>query len=443
MDIIRDYKYNNEYNRLKNNMNYSRVPSYLGGENLDSKLRLLIFIFFLVLISFTTIMMISEYKNMDKLRIEYPDLAEEAYAYRKDSLKVWALSLFLQFFIPFLLLTSKLSQRISLWASNRRGLFSAGVLYGLIFFTIIFLINLPIRYYSSFYLSHKYGLSNQSLFRWLELNIKGFLVNNLILIFFLWIPYYIMLRHPRTWWLQIGIIMIPIIIFMVFISPTIIDPIFNTYSSIEDERLEGEIQGLLEKAHIGDAAIFKVDKSKDTKTMNAYMTGIGKSKRIVLWDTTINNLDEGEVLAITAHEIGHYVEKHIWKNILLSSIGTLLMMYLVYLTSNWILDNSYGSFGFQNMSNYASIPLLILVLNIYTFLGNPLMNYVSRTMEKEADAYEIILTEDRQSAISAMEKLYEQSLGIPRPSRLYKIWYHTHPTLEERVEFYNSYKISE
>ncbi|MEW8974054.1 MAG: M48 family metallopeptidase [Tissierellaceae bacterium] len=408
---------------------------------MDSKLRISVLIFTVLLLVFIITMMISEYRNMYRLRSEYPNLSEDVYSYRKDSLRVWAIRLIFQFLVPFLLLTTNLSQKISLFSSRGRGLFKSGILYGAIYFTIVFLINIPINYYASFYLGHKYGLSNQTFLRWIELNIKGFLINNLIIVLFLWLPYFLMIKSPRTWWLQIGVLMIPIMLFMVFISPLVIDPMFNTYTSIEDERLGQEISKLLEKAGISDASIYRVDKSKDTKTMNAYMTGIGKSKRIVLWDTTIDNLEEREVLCITAHEIGHYISGHIWKNILLASGGTLLMMYLVYLTANWILEHSYSSFGFRNIFNYASIPLFILIINFYSFLGNPIMNYVSRYMEREADAYEIILTKDREGAISAMEKLYKESLGLPRPSNLYKIWYHTHPTLEERVEFYQNYKV--
>jgi Zn-dependent protease with chaperone function len=172
--------------------------------------------------------------------------------------------------------------------------------------------------------------------------------------------------------------------------------------------------------------------------MNAYMTGIFKSKRIVLWDTTINNLTEGEVLSITSHEIGHYVKGHIWQNIIFNSVGTILILFLVFKSSNWILAASHGSFGFKNIYNYASIPLIILTLNIFTFFGSPISSYVSRTMEVQADFYEISLTKDRDSAITAMEKLYVQSLGVPRPSKIYELWYYTHPSLEDRVEFYKT-----
>lgn len=403
---------------------------------MDKRLRRVILIFFLFLLAFIILMMVSEYRNMEALKTQYTDLSNSAYTYRKDGLKLWGIRLILQFLIPLLFLTSKLSQKISLWASDGRGLFLSGLLYGIIFFGLIFLINLPLNYYSSYVLPHKYGLSNQTLLRWLEVNIKGFAINDVIISLFLWIPYMILFNSPKTWWLQLGLIIIPIIIFMTFISPLVIDPIFNKYTSIKDEKLGQEIVKLLEKSDIADAEIFMVDKSKDTKNMNAYMTGISKSKRIVLWDNTINNLTEDEVLSITAHEIGHYVHGHIWKSILFSSFGSILLIFLLYVSSNWILDLSYGSFGFKNIYNFASLPLLLLVLNVFTFLGNPITNYISRYMEIEADQYEITLTEDRESAVSAMEKLYVQSLGIPRPSKLYKLWYHTHPTLEERIEFY-------
>lgn len=408
---------------------------------MDKKLKLTFVLFFVFLLGFISLVFVSEYLNMAKLRVQYPDLPEDAYNLRKDRLKVWAIKLVLQFLIPILFLTSRLSYRIRFFVENDRSLFFTGLFYGIIYFIIMFLISLPLDYYSSFVLGHKYGLSNQTFGRWLEVNIKSFLVNDLSLSLFIFIPFYLIYRSPRFWWLQISLLLIPVIIFIVFISPFLIDPIFNKYTSIEDERLGQEIAVLLHKAGIEDAKIYKVDKSKDTKTMNAYMTGIFKSKRIVLWDTTINNLEEREILSITAHEIGHYVRGHIWKNILFSCIGTIIVSFLVFITSNWILSLSNGSFGIRKLYDIAALPLLFLVLNFYLFLSLPIQNYVSRYMEIEADKYEILLTEDREAAISAMEKLYDQSLGLPRTSKIYKIWYNTHPTLEERIEFYKTYPL--
>ena len=408
---------------------------------MDKSLSKSIILFFAFLLIFITIMFIGEHRNILQVKIDYPDLPKEVYELRMDSLISWAIGLILKFLIPLLFLTSKFSYRISIWAGRKGGLIPSGILYAMVIFGLVFLLSLPLNYYSSYIIGHKYGLTSQTFIRWLEVNIKGFLVSDFLLALFIWIPYYIIYRSPKTWWLQIGISLVPIIIFMVFISPMYIDPIFNKYTSIENDALGEKIGVLLEKADITDAEIYMVDKSRDTNTMNAYMTGIFDSKRIVLWDTTINNLEEDEVLAITAHEIGHYVEGHIWKNIIFACIANIILLYLVFISANWVLDKSNLRFGFRNLFNYASLPLLILLINLYSFLGNPISNYFSRKMEIEADRYEIVLSEDREAAISAMEKLYDHSLSLPRQSTLYKVWYNSHPNLEERVYFYSNYEI--
>ena len=135
------------------------------------KLKLIIIIFFILLIAFIGVTIFSEYKNIEKLRLEYPGLSEEAFNYRKDSLKVWGIRLILQFLIPLLLLTSRVSYRIG-YALEGKSLFATGLIYGIIFFTIMFLIKLPLNYYSSFVLRHNYGLSNQTLSRWFEVTLK-------------------------------------------------------------------------------------------------------------------------------------------------------------------------------------------------------------------------------------------------------------------------------
>lgn len=406
---------------------------------MGGKFNLICIIFFVVLIAFIGLVFASEYRNINMLRADYPNLSEEVYNYRVDALKAWGIRLFLNFFIPFLFLVSRLSYRIRFFVENERSLFLTGLLYGLIFFSLMFLINLPLNYYSSYYLSHKYGLSNQNFGRWLEIAIKSFLINDLILSLFVFIPFYLIYRSPKIWWLQMSLLSIPVTIFIVFISPFIIDPIFNKYIPMEDGKLKEGIVELLHEADIEEAKIYKVDKSKGTKTMNAYMTGIFHSKRIVLWDTTIDNLSEREVLSIIAHEIGHFVKGHIWKSILYGIGGTTLLLLLIHITTKTLLDLSNGSFGVKKLHDIAALPLFIFVLNLYMFLGLPAVNYTSRQMEIEADGYEIFLTKDRESAITAMEKLYEESLGLPRPSNIYKIWYHTHPTLEERIEFYSKH----
>ncbi len=408
---------------------------------MDKRLSLSIILFFVFLLLFITTILISEYRNMDRLKMEYSNISKAAYDYRKSNLNVWAINLILKFLVPILFLTTGLSNRIVIFAKgNNRNLFLTGFIYVIIFSIIDLLISLPTDFYSSFTLKHRFGLSDQTLYRWLEITLKSFILNGLVFSLFVWFPYYLMYRSPNRWWLYLGLLAIPIIIFINFVSPMYIDPIFNKYTSIENEELGKEIKVLLKKAGIEDAEIYKVDKSRDTKEMNAYMTGIFKSKRIVLWDTTIDKLDREEVLSVTAHEMGHYVKGHIWKGIIIGGLSSILVMYLIYKTSNWILMRSNGSFGFNKLHDIASIPLIILVLNFYMFFASPIINANSRHMEKEADAFQIELTKNKDAAISTMLKLHEESLSMPRTSNIFKIWYYSHPTCEERVKFFSNYK---
>lgn len=402
---------------------------------MDRKLILIISIFFIFLIAFILVVLYSESKNMAKLKIEYEDLDGRAISLRSSSLSIWAIRLILSFLIPTLFLVTGLSNELSLRLGQGRGFIVWGILFAMTYFAIIFIINLVFSFYSSYYLPHEYGLSEQSVFRWLEVNIKSFIINDLLIALVIWIPYLIIQASPSSWWLYLGLLYIPFAIFINFIYPFLITPIFNNYSEIEDKNLRGKIEEITVRAGVEDADIYVLDKSKDTKTINAYMTGIYKSKRIVLWDTILD-LEDEEIVAITAHEIGHYVKGHIWINIVISSIATIFILFLVNKSALWLLINSNGSFGFSNIGNYASLPLIILLLNIFVFISNPIENYISRAMERQADLYEISLTEDRDAAISAMEKIFNQSLGVPRPSNIYRIWYSSHPSLDERIEFY-------
>jgi len=408
---------------------------------LERKVKLFFTLFFLILIIFIGLVFISENKNMENIKKEYPDTKEEAFSYRKIGLKVWAVNLIISFLIPFLFLVTGLSNRIRLFAQSKTNSFFLEAFIYLCFYLVIdFLITLPISYYGSFVIKHRFGLSNQSIIRWLEVVFKGFGLNLIIVLLIGWFPFYLIYKSPSRWWLYLGIISVPIYLFASFITPMYIDPIFNEYTSIEDKELERDIKNLLKKAGIEEAEIYQVDKSTDTKEMNAYMTGVGKSKRIVLWDTTINNLDRDEVVGITAHEIGHYVKGHIWKGIVLGGLFTTIILFLVDKTCNWVLKGSYRYFGFKNLYIIASLPLLIFVLNFYTFIASPVISGYSRHLEWEADKFELELARNKEATASSLIKLHEGSLSLPRPSDIYKIWYYSHPSCEERVKFALDYE---
>lgn len=408
---------------------------------MNKKAGLFFILFFLILIIFIATVFINENKNMENIKEEYPDIKLEVFTYRKVNLRIWAVNLIISFLIPFLFLITGLSNRIRLFAKSKSNNFFFEVfIYLLVYLAMDFLISLPISYYGSFVVKHRFGLSNQSIMRWMEVVFKGFGLNLILSLLVLWFPFYLIYRSPTRWWLYLGIISIPIYLFVAFINPMYIDPVFNNYTFIEDKKLERDIRDLLKKANIEDADIYQVDKSTDTKEMNAYMTGVGKSKRIVLWDTTIKNLEREEVASITAHEIGHYVKGHIWKSIILGGLLTTVILFLVNKTCLWILKGLSQYFGFKKLHIIASLPLLIFVLNFYSFFASPIISGYSRSMEWEADKFELELARNKEATPSSLIKLHEGSLALPRPGSIYKIWYHSHPSCEERVNFALDYE---
>lgn len=372
--------------------------------------------------------------------INLPAVSDKAIAYKKSNLNLWTISFILTFLIPIFFLITGLSKGIKDFVERKtRRFFIIAAVYFVIFTLINFILTLPFDFYSSFLQPHKFGLSNQTLAKWFIDSIKSVLLSSVSGALFIWFPYYIMQKKEKLWWLYMGLLSIPIIFFMTFVSPFYIDPIFNKYEDIKDTALKQKIEVQLKKANLEGTNVYQVNKSVDTKEMNAYMTGVSKSKRIVLWDTTINNLTDEETLGVLAHEMGHYVLGHVWKSIIL---GGFLITFILYLTNKsvlYIITLSKGKLGFNKISDIAALPLIILVLNFYIFLSNPITNTVSRHMEIEADRFELELTQNREATITSTIKLHEGSLALPYPGKLFEVWYYSHPPYLERVEFAKDY----
>jgi Zn-dependent protease with chaperone function len=185
--------------------------------------------------------------------------------------------------------------------------------------------------------------------------------------------------------------------------------------------------------------VYQVNKSVDTKTLNAYVAGIWGTKRIVLWDTIINRMDERELLFVMGHEMGHYVLGHIWQLIVVSSALLLLALYGAYLTMGGAVRRWGDRFGFTDLADVASLPLLLLVTNLLSLVITPLDMAFTRHVEHEADRFGLEITQSSHSAGTAFVKLQEDALANPRPGPLFKAWRASHPPLGERIEFSNSY----
>ncbi|OPX42867.1 protease HtpX [Ruminiclostridium hungatei] len=383
----------------------------------------------------------------ERISVAIPDVVSiskpspEAFEFQTSKVATWLVRLFLSFAVPAFFLFSRLSAGIRAWAVKRtRRWVSMVVVYFSIYSFIEILIYFPVDLYTGFFRMHSYGLSNQTLLQWLVELVKGFLVNTTVTSLVIWVPFLIIKKSPKRWWLYLGLVTIPYLFIGSYVQPVVIDPIFNEYRQVEDVQLSHKIDSLIAKTPIENCQVLQVDKSRETNQMNAFMTGVFNTKRIVLWDTTINYLNNEEVLGVVAHEMGHYLMGHIWKSIVIGGLAGIIALYFVYRLSNWFIRKSNGKWGFTGLHDVAALPLIMLMINLLLFVSAPLSNAYSRSMEIEADRFELELTRNNFATATATVKMHQQSLAMPQPGFVYMLWNYDHPTYKSRVDFANDYR---
>jgi Zn-dependent protease with chaperone function len=318
--------------------------------------------------------------------------------------------------------------------------FLAVAVFILLYTLIDYIVSLPLDYFGGFVRGHAYDLSNQTLGKWFGDSLKGLALGILASSLFLWIPYLLIEKSPRRWWLYTGLALVPFIVVGMLVTPIWIDPLFNDFGPMKDKQLESRILATAERAGIEGSRVFEVDKSVDTNAVNAYVTGFGDTKRIVLWDTILAKLEPDQVVYVMGHEMGHYALHHVVKGIGFYSLLLLAALYMIYRSAGWFVARWGGRFGFHRLHDIASLPLAMLLLGLYGFALTPLALAFSRHSEHEADRFGLELTRDNHAAASAFARLQEENLGNPRPGRLYKIWRASHPPLGERIDFCNDYR---
>ena len=372
--------------------------------------------------------------------VAVPNPSDKALRYFRSGNVLWVVNTFWGLLIPALFLFTSYSAKIRNWAQKlgRKWFFIIG-LYFILFTLIKFVVDFPLSYYQSFAREHAYDLSNQTFGKWFGDSLKSELVGIIIGFLFLWVPYLLLKKSPRRWWLYTGILMAPFLFFVMLISPIWIDPLFNKYGPMKDRMLEAKILTLAEYAGIEGSRVFEVNKSVDTKTVNAYVTGFLGTKRIVLWDTIIAKLNEEELLFVMGHEMGHYVLGHVVKSIFFFSVLIMITLYATYRAAGSLISRFKDRFGFDQLSDIASLPLIVVLMNICFLVITPVVFTFTRFHEHEADRFGLEITQTNHAAATAFVKLQEENLSIPRPGWLYKLWRSSHPTLGERIDFCNSY----
>ena len=372
--------------------------------------------------------------------VDVPEPSAQAVDYYTSGNLLWVAGQAWSILILVALLATGLSARLRDLANRigKRWVFSLTI-YFILFSIVTSLVDLPRLYYEEFVRQHAYGLSNQTLQKWWTDTLTVLAVTCIVGPLIVWIPYLLLRRSPRRWWLYTALAFIPIMIIGNLVAPIWIAPLFNRFGPMHDNALEARILALADRAGIEGGRVFEVEKSVDTKTLNAYVAGVLNTKRIVLWDTTIARMNERELLFVMGHEMGHYVLGHVWQLIAVNVVLLLASFYGAYRTAGAVLRRYGGRFGFTRLDDIASLPLLLLLVSVFSLLITPAILAFGRHVEHDADRFGLEATQYSHSAGTAFVKLQTDALAVPRPGLLNVLWRQNHPPLGDRIDFVNEY----
>lgn len=310
------------------------------------------------------------------------------------------------------------------------------VLSGIFFFLFLSyagtLLSIPFDLYSTFKIENKYGFNTMTPKLWLIDFLKSILLSTVLSGIVVSVGLWIIQLSPNYWWLWVWGFFLIFSLFMMYISPYVIEPLFNKFTPIEEKGLEDKIKELLQKINIKVSKVFKMDASKRSRHTNAYFTGIGRVKRIILYDTLLEKMDQDEILSVLAHEAGHWKKKHVLKMIFVLELISLIGIYISFriLQTDLLTE----LFQIKQGTFFAKVVILGFIGSIVSFPFIPISNYISRRFEKESDRFACKLTGNSESMTTALIKLSKDNLSNLHPHPLYAAIYYSHPPVVKRIK---------
>ena len=350
--------------------------------------------------------------------------------------------------VLWLILRWRLAARYRDWAerfSARR--FLQSLVFSPLLLLTMALFTLPLDIYGET-IEKKFGISIQGWgswsWDWLKFQVIALVVGTILI----WLLYFAIRRSPKRWWFYFWLLALPIGVFLFFIGPWVIDPMFHKFEPLQqkDPALTASLEQLVQHAgqNIPPERMFWMGAGEKTTDLNAYVTGFGASKRIVVWDTTIAKMNTPQIVFVAGHEMGHYVLQHIPKGLVFFAGLSLLFFYLGYRAIGWVLGRWGAGWGIRGVEDWASLPALFLLLSIFSFVGSPVISAFSRHFEHQADQYGLEVTHGLtpdfgQVAAQSFQILGEVSLTDPDPNPLEVFLFYSHPTNPDRIQFCLTY----
>lgn len=400
-------------------------------------------------------------------------------AHRLGQISFWGtlVATLYSWLILLLILNWRLAPKYRDWAERAsRVKFLQAVIFAPLLLLTIALLTIPLDI-AWHWISRRYGLSIQGWGSWSWDWAKQEMVFLIAGTFLVWILYSVIRRSPPRWWFYFWLISLPLMAFLVFVQPVVVDPMFNRFVPLEqkDPALVNRLEDLVHRAgqNIPPTRMFWMDAGAKTTELNAYVTGIGASKRIVVWNTTIRAMDTPQIAFVVGHEMGHYVLNHIWKGMAAGAIGLFVLFYLVFRIIDPLLEGVGGralveaettdgspdspasaislpraelatQWEIRSVGDWASLPALLLLVSVFSFIATPIGNAVSRHFEHQADQYGLEVThsatpDSDQVAAQSFQILGQIDLSDPRPNPVDVFLFYSHPPIPDRIRFALTY----
>lgn len=314
----------------------------------------------------------------------------------------------------------------------KTGTYTFSVIYCFSIAILLLLMQIPSSIYNNFVIESKYGFNKMTAKTYIQDLIKSLLLSAILGLPILYLVFWLYSKMGNHWWIYSFVALFLFQFFIAAIYPVFLAPIFNKFIPLEDGSLKDSILSIAKKINFKLSGIYTIDGSKRSAHSNAYFAGMGRFRRIVLFDTIREQLDQDEIISVLAHEMGHNKKRHVQKQMVLS----LFLGFISFWILSWLIDWQvfYDAFKAGEAAIHKGLVLFALFSGYFTFILTPLQNYISRKNEYEADAFSVEVTGKKEPMASSLIKLSKENLSNLNPHRFYSFYHYSHPTAKERVE---------
>lgn len=373
-----------------------------------------------------------------------PDLYRKAHTLGAISFWGQLSTILYGWIILWLVLGWRLAPKYRDWAEKATSVrFLQAAIFAPPLLVTLAVLNIPFDVVEQWVL-RKFGISVQGWASWIWDWTKGQIITLIIGTLLVWIFYAVIHRSPKRWWFYFWLISLPLLVLAVFLQPLIIDPLFHKFEPLaqKDPPLTASLEEMVQRAdqNIPPERMYWMNASEKLNAINAYVTGVGASKRIVVWDTTIAKMTTPQIVYVAGHEMGHYVLNHIWKGLAFGAAALFVLFYLGRRTVGLLLARFGENWRIRGLDDWASLPALLLLISVFSFIGSPIDAALSRYVEHQADQYGLEVThgltpDSNQVAAQSFQILGEVDLDDPDPNPLAVFLFYSHPPIRDRVRF--------